>query len=230
MVIDTYAKYDAFKSGAIGQDHQVIHIESTAAPNVLYEARSYFTNTKFDAIRFKDEFGSSITLKPATETVIASFWNGEHLARHLPHNYKHYDLSYNYRAIISAADLAHIFEFVNAETLKLGNRFGVKKDLAARIGEIKRLTKLRTLEVDINPEFDDTQVAPFMVLPPAVSFVKIVLPETMNAKQAATFVANQKVPSGWELNYANHVMQMVKVRDSNWEIDMINQNHLFGNH
>lgn len=207
LIVDTYAKYDAFKRGEIGQHHQSVHIESTAVPNVLFEARHYFTNTQFQAIRFKDEFGSSITLYPANETVYASFWNGQHMARHLPHSYKHYDISYNYRALITATDLAHICEFVNAETLKLGNGFDVRSNLAARIGEMKRLTKLHTLEVDINLEFNDSQVRPFVEMPPAVTLVKIVLPETMNAEQAVTFVENQIVPNEWELSYGNHLIQ-----------------------
>lgn len=228
FVIDTPAKYDQFKRGVIGQEREVIHIESSAAAYVFSEVKYFFNSTNHLAIRFNDKIAGSITLFPREEKVVTSFWSGTNLARHLPHHYKHYELSYNYRAIISAADLTQIFEFIEAETLQLGKGFDVKIDLATRIAEMKRLTKLHTLRVDIKPEFSDSQVKAFLEIPPSVTFISLDLPVSMTPQEAARFAKNQKVPSSWELNYNHHLIQLVKVRGlSDLASEISHQNYLF---
>lgn len=230
LVIDTHAHFDQFKRGEIGQNHEAINIEGTAAPHVLYEAKFFFNATAHHSILLRDELGNTIRLMPRDESVFASFRDGKHLARHLPTTYKHYDISYNYRAILTTADLAHIAGFVYAETLTLGNRLDVKGDLANQIAGMKQLKNLHTLRVDINPETSTSQVKAFLEIPPAVTMVIIDLPETMNWEQAAEFAEGQEVPDEWELNYANHVITFVKVRQSsqNHEEQMLQGNaHLF---
>lgn len=228
FVIDTPEKYDQFKRGVIGQEREVIHIESSATSYVFSEAKYFFNSTKHLAIRFSDKIGGSITLFPRDEKVVTSFWSGTNLARHLPHYYKHYELSYNYRAIISAADITQITEFIDAETLQLGQGFDVKIDLATRIADMKRLTKLHTLRVDIKPEFSDSQVKAFLDIPPSVTFVSLDLPASMTPQEAAQFARNQKVPTTWELNYTQHLIQLVKIRDnSNLASEVSHHNYLF---
>lgn len=229
-MIDTYAHFEQFKRGEIGHDRQLINIEGTAAPHVLAEAKFFFAAVEHETIQFRDGLGNTIRLMPRDESVYASFWDGKHLARHLPSNYKDYHITYNYRAILTAPDLAHIGELANAETLTLGNRLDVRGDLASRIAGFEQLTKLHTLRVDINPESLTSQVSAFLEIPPAVTLVSIDLPETMTPEQAAQFAGNQVVPDDWELNYANHIITFVKIRETSASVEeeiLQGNGHLF---
>lgn len=211
MQITTPEQLEQFKEHKIGTESVVVHIESTAHPDVLAQAK-HFDNFQNAEIHFKAADGNTIEISPRYHRVNAHFTNGINLmAQYLPQNYKEYEIRYERQADLTAADLDALYTCSNAEKVSLSDAFHVDGDLEYRVDGLKHMTKLHTLSVNIAmPRYPTVQMTPFLVNAPALKIVEIVMPSSMTWNQQKLFANSQQVPQQWRMDYNRPVLHFHK--------------------
>lgn len=162
LIIDRPSLLKQFKNGLIGADAEVVHVEPTAFPNILREAK-HFANARNIEIRFRDAHDNIIHLFPMHKMVKAYFWSGHHLTQFLPVDFQDYDIQYNFKAPLGDDDVQYILGFTNAVNLALSSDFDVNDGLlVGRLGGLKELKNLKKLSVQITrPRHLNVQLRPF---------------------------------------------------------------------
>lgn len=198
--MDTPELLQLFKDGEMGRYSKVVYIEPNADPNVFYIARQFFNRTTNDEIRFKDRPQNLITIHPKNQSVHARFINGSHMTYFLPGNYRNYNLTFvNRNETNNMMNLRDIYEFQNATTLTLGNGFDVRSGYENVIRGMQYMKYLKELTVDISPKYSTVQLTPFLVIPPAVTRVRVILPANAPDYVTQELAANQCPPPEWEI-------------------------------
>lgn len=198
--ITTPEQFEQFRDHHIGADVDIVHIESTAHPDLLSQVKHFdsFPNAE---IYFRGEDANIIQLFPRTRSVVAHFSTGlNQLTRYMPHAYKDYNIQYYHKAIMTPVDLETLFTYAHAESVHIGNAFYVDGDLQYRVEGLKHMTKLRALFVTIAmPKHAKVQMAPFMVHGPALEIVHIIMPSSMTSHQHQMLADGQVVPQDWQM-------------------------------
>lgn len=161
-------------------------------------------------IRFRDADSNTIEISPVMKHFTARFTSGVNMmAQYMPQNYKQYDIHYNKKAVLTAADLDALFACSDAEKVTLGDAFDVNGDLEYRVAGLRNMTKLKTLSVHIAmPRYPTVQMSPFTVN--GFRFVDIVLPSSMTMNQQKLFANAQQVSQKWEMEFNHPVMHFRK--------------------
>lgn len=215
--VDTPEKLQQFKDGSIGNDTRTVHIEPTAAPNVLYEAKFFFNRTTNSEIRFRDVSDNIITIYPALQLANSVFLNSTHMTQYLPDFYKSYNLTFPRSGTNNDDNLRDIFTFENAERMVIGKDFEGQTFFERKIFGMSHMKNMHDLSVYLRPKYSTLQLSPFLEIPPAVTTVRIIFPwgpeYDGDTKEMAS---NQCVPPLWSIvSTANATIQFDK--DNNTE-------------
>lgn len=197
LTITTIAEYDQFKNGEIGDDYDTVIIDRVPHPMLLLETK-LFADKPQSIIKFEDVYGNRVILELGTGAVRAAYTTGKNWLTGLPSDFDLYYIVSFGKSAITDADLDSILTWEHARRITISDDSDVAFKLSQRIDDLKHLTALESLTLDISPQsYMKLQAKPFLDGLNSLNYLGLFGPQ-IERNDILAFSANQEPVKGWD--------------------------------
>lgn len=155
-------------------------------------------------LSFSDKKGNLIDIYPRNQGVQISLTLDNTIAFDIPENYKEYKFSIDYDVILTEVNLNALLNCKSATYLSIYDARDLAYTLMKRIDTLARMTKLKSLKMNINNEYlPHMKLKPFLEQIPSLRFVTFIF-QDLREHEVKAYLKDQDIPSDWA-RHGNYV-------------------------
>lgn len=199
VVISLPKDLASFKGGNIHSATTFVKVEQSASPTLMDQPK-YFSGAANKQIEFveTDFRGNRVTLHPLDRKVTTKYRMGHDLTLGLPADLQKYELTFDFLAELTTADLDYIVTWTNATELTVDDHCDAALGLLRRIDAMSAMVNLSYLQLNVGPNvLERLRLRPFFRNLPGLKRIEFNFSKGISDDDIRAFMKRQDIPKGF---------------------------------